>query len=54
MKIYKPSEVAKLLGITTMTLHRWNVSGKLVAKRYPSGHKFYTQEQLDKLLNGGK
>ena len=54
MKIYKPSEVAKILGVSIITLHRWNISGKLVANRYPSGHKFYTQEQIDKLLNGGK
>lgn len=54
MKIYKTSEVAKLLGITVLTLYRWETSGKLVPKKLPSGRKFYTQDQIDKLLKGEK
>jgi predicted site-specific integrase-resolvase len=54
MKLYKPSEVLKLIGVSKITLIRWEQSGKLIAKRYPSGRKFYTQEQVDKLLKGEK
>jgi putative resolvase len=54
MKIYKPQEVAELLRVSYMTLYRWHKNGKLVAFRLPSGQKFYTEEQINKILQGGK
>jgi len=44
--MYKPKEFAEKLGISVKTLQRWDVSGKLPAKRTLSGHRFYTDEDL--------
>lgn len=52
MTIYKPHEFAKLIGVTVKTLQRWDVSGKLPAKRTPSNHRFYTQDDLDNYMKG--
>ncbi len=54
MMIYKTGEIAKILGVTVTTIQRWDRSGKLKAGRLPSGHRFYTREQVDKILKGGK
>jgi predicted site-specific integrase-resolvase len=37
---------AKKLGLSVKTLQRWDVSGKLPAKRTLSGHRFYTEDDL--------
>ena len=42
----KPQEFADLLGVNVKTLHRWDQTGKLVAKRTPSNHRYYTQLDL--------
>lgn len=47
-KIYKPHEFAKLLGVSVRTLQRWDNSGKFKAKRTPSGHRYYTEEDLER------
>jgi len=44
-KTYKIGEFAKLLGITVMTLQRWDNAGKLKAKRTPGNRRFYTHSQ---------
>lgn len=49
-EIYKPKEFADLIGVSTKTLKNWDKLGKLVAKRTPSNHKFYTKEDLEKYL----
>ena len=52
MKIYKPSVFAALIGVSVRTLHRWDNNGKLVAKRTPSNHRYYTEVDLNNYLNG--
>lgn len=44
--VYSTSEMASKLGVSVQTLRNWDKSGKLVAKRKPSGRMFYTQEQF--------
>lgn len=45
-KIYRPSECAKKVGVTTRTLRRWDADGTLVAKRHPSGHRSYDESDV--------
>lgn len=45
-KIYKPSEMATLLGVSLRTLQRWDKVGDLPARRYPSGRRYYTEAEL--------
>lgn len=52
MKIYKPKQFGELLGVSVSTLKRWDTTGKLLAKRTPSGRRFYTQDDYDKFLLG--
>jgi putative resolvase len=40
----RPHEFAQKLGVTVKTLQRWDQSGKLPAKRTPSGHRYYNEE----------
>lgn len=42
----KPNEFAKILNVNVKTLHRWDSSGKLKAKRTLSNHRYYTEEDL--------
>lgn len=42
----KPHEFAKKLDINVETLRRWDRSGKLKAKRTPSNHRYYTEDDL--------
>ncbi len=50
-KIYKPKEVKEMLQISQQTIINWERSGKLVAKRLPSGRRYFLQSQIDSLLN---
>ena len=50
-KIYKPKEVKEMLQISQQTIINWEKSGKLVAKRLPSGRRYFLQSQIDALLN---
>lgn len=43
--MYKIHEMAQKLGVSIKTLQRWDNSGKLKAKRTPSGHRYYTEDQ---------
>lgn len=43
-------EVARMLGLTANTLRNWDTEEKLIAKRKPSGQRYYTREQLEKFL----
>jgi len=49
---YKIGQVAKMACVSRETLRAWDKRGILVPKRTPTGHRFYTQEQVDKLLAG--
>lgn len=48
--IYKPKDVAKILGVTPKTLINWEKSNKLVAYRSPTNRRFYKQDQIDEIL----
>lgn len=44
---YTPKEFTEILGMNPRTLLRWNVSGRLVAKRNPvNNRRYYTKQQL--------
>jgi predicted site-specific integrase-resolvase len=45
-KIYRPSEFAKKVGVTTRTLRRGDANGGLVAKRHLSGHRYYDEADV--------
>lgn len=49
-QVYKPKEFADIIKVSTRTLSRWDEDGKFVARRNPSGGKFYTEEDLNKYL----
>ncbi len=42
----RPHELAKEIGVSVETLRRWDRTGKLKAKRTPSNHRYYTEEDL--------
>ena len=42
----RPGEFAKKVGVSVKTLHRWDETGKLPAKRTPSGHRYYLESDL--------
>lgn len=44
-KIYKPKEFASMLGVSVLTLQRWDNDGKLNAYRNPKGRRYYTETQ---------
>lgn len=44
-------EAAKLLGISTMTLRRWDNGKKLKAKRHPiNNYRLYSRKELEVIL----
>jgi len=44
-------EAATFLGVTVMTLHRWDARGKLKARRHPINHyRLYKKSDLSKVL----
>ena len=49
-QIYKPKDVAKLMGVTVKSVQRWDNEGRLVAKRTPQNRRYYTQDQIDEFL----
>ncbi|MBK1656225.1 IS607 family transposase [Allochromatium vinosum] len=50
-KIYRINEFAKRIGKAPSTLQRWEREGKLVAKRHPSGHRYFDEADV-RLLTG--
>jgi predicted site-specific integrase-resolvase len=49
-KFYRINEFAKRIGKSTSTLRRWDTEGLLVAKRMPSGHRYYDESDVKKML----
>ena len=49
-KIYKPSEFAKLVGVSVKTLQRWDREGILKAGRTPTDRRYYTQDHYLQFL----
>jgi excisionase family DNA binding protein len=44
-------EAADFLGVTVMTLYRWDSSGKLIPRRNPvNGYRLYKKSELERLL----
>lgn len=51
-KRYTGKDFAKLVGVTTMTLHRWVKSGKLPPpNRTLGGKPYYTEHHLNVVKN---
>ena len=51
-KTYRINEFAKRIGKAPSTIRRWECEGKLVAKRHPSGHRYFDEADV-RLLTGG-
>ena len=51
MKQYKVGQFAELLNVTVKTLQNWDKQGTLKAYRTPTNQRFYTEEQLNQILN---
>jgi excisionase family DNA binding protein len=55
---YTVKEAAKRLGVSTMTLRRWDKAGKLEIRRHPmNNYRIFTKEdieQIKKLIEGGE
>ena len=51
MKILKPQEVAKQLGISVKTLQKWDKEGTFKALRNHNSRRYYTQDQVDEYIN---
>ncbi len=44
-------KAAEFLGVTVMTLHRWDAQGKLKARRHPiNNYRLYKENDLKKIL----
>ncbi|MBU1809074.1 MAG: MerR family DNA-binding transcriptional regulator [Candidatus Omnitrophica bacterium] len=42
---------AAVLGVSIMTLHRWDSNGKMKAKRHPlNGYRLYDEQKIKHLL----
>ena len=54
MNIYKPNEFAKKIGVTVLTLQRWDNKGVLKANRTPTNRRYYTEEQLQSYRSQSK
>ena len=50
--IYRIHEFAERIGRSTATVRRWEREGKLVAKRLPSGHRFFDESDVRLMLGG--
>ncbi len=54
-KFYKISEFAEKVGVTAVTLRNWERKGLLLPHHVsPTGYRYYTDKQLEELLNGEK
>lgn len=49
--MYKPKEMAELIGVSVPTLQRWDREGVLKAHRTPTNRRYYTKEQYLKYVN---
>jgi excisionase family DNA binding protein len=50
-KLLSIGESAKYLGVSIDTLRRWEVRGRITPFRSPGGHRYYVEEDLDRLFN---
>lgn len=47
---YSTGEAARLFGVTTRTIQKWDASGRLTARRTPTNRRYYLQEDIDAFL----
>ena len=50
---YKPKEFAEMLGVSVITLQRWDREGKLKAYRTPTDRRYYTHKQYIDYMGEG-
>lgn len=50
MKIYSTKEFALEVGVTVKTLFNWEQKGLLIAKRKINGYKYYTEDDVKKVM----
>lgn len=52
--MYSVKQVADIFEVTPNTVRNWDLRGVIKADRItPTGRKFYSEEQIEKLLRGG-
>ena len=51
-KVYKFGAFAQLIGVCLATLKNWDKRKILIAKRTPTGRRFYTHEQYLTYIRG--
>ena len=51
MTIYKVGEFAEKVGVSISTLQRWDRTDVLKSRRTPTNQRYYTDEDLNKVLN---
>jgi len=49
-QIYSPKQFGKIINRSVSTLQRWDYAGILIAKRYPTGRRYYTYAQALEVL----
>ena len=49
---YRINEFAARIGRSTSTIRRWESEGKLIAKRLPSGHRYFDESDVRAILGG--
>ena len=49
-KIYKITEFSKRIGKSASTLRRWDDEGRLIARRTPTGQRYYDESDVRKIL----
>ena len=52
-RMFKPSEVAKMLNIDRHTVTRWIREGRIKAVKLPSGRYRIPESEVRKILEGG-
>lgn len=52
MKNYRIHEFATRIGRSASTVRRWETEGKLVAKRLPSGHRYFDESDVRAMMGG--
>ena len=50
MKIYRAAAFAAKIGVHKNTVKAWSLNGKLPARRTPSGHRYYTDADVDRFF----
>lgn len=46
----KPKDMAKKLNVTVLTLRNWEKQGKIKSERTPTGRRYYTEEELNRIM----